>query len=197
MMTIKTTIKENLALVIGLSLPVLLIVLFFAATVIPKSMVAPPQYEMLFTVAKYDYANPPEYVLSYSVKDRRLMVTAKKTEGKTLNPSQNVLMAYDPKSNTSREMQIDTSAAEAAPGAAVAIEDVETFEIDTAAVSPDGYQLEGPNYQDGGLVGGLFGGGYRHSQYRITKGSVAYPLPRTGQYDYYNQVHFIGWIIRK
>jgi hypothetical protein len=197
MMTIKTYIKENLALVIGLSLPIILIVLFFAATVIPKSMVPPPQYKMLFTVVKYDYANPPAHLFSYSVKDRKLMVTAKHVENKAINASQNILMAYDPATQTTREIQHDTAAAEAAPGAVLLVESTKAMELDTASVSPDGYSLDRPNYQDGGLVGGLFGGGYRNSQYRIVKGSVAYPLPRSVQYDYYNQVNFLGWIIKE
>lgn len=67
-MTIKNFVKENLVLLIGLILPLLLIVLFFVATVIPKSMATPPQYEMLFTVVKYDYQNASDFLLNYSVK---------------------------------------------------------------------------------------------------------------------------------
>lgn len=46
-------------------------------------------------------------------------------------------------------------------------------------------------------MGGLFGGGYRNTGFRITKGSVGYKLPETQQDFYYNQVKFIGWVIKK
>ena len=50
-------------------------------------------------------------------------------------------------------------AAEAAPGAVLLVESTKAMELDIASVSPDGYSLDRPNYQDGGLMGGLFGGG--------------------------------------
>lgn len=195
-MAIKTYIKENLVLVIGLSLPLLLIVLFFAATVIPKSMTAPPQYEMLFTVTKYDYQDAPESLLNYTVKDRKLVATAKRNENKPINSNQNTLMTYDPKTQSVREIQVD-AAAVSTSGKAVVVEETKHFEIDPSAVSPDGYSLEEPNYQDGGLIGGLFGGGYNNAQYRIVKDSIGYPLPRSVQLNYYNQVKFIGWVIKQ
>ena len=43
-MPLKNFIKENFVLVVGLALPVLLVVLFFVASVLPKSMAVPPQY---------------------------------------------------------------------------------------------------------------------------------------------------------
>ena len=45
----KKFVKENLVLVVGLTLPLMLVLLFFVATLIPKAMGTPPQYEMLFT----------------------------------------------------------------------------------------------------------------------------------------------------
>ena len=74
----KNWIKENLVLAIGLTLPLLLIVLFFVASVLPKSMGKPPQYEMLFSTMKYEYQKSPDYVLDFKVKDKKIMVSAKK-----------------------------------------------------------------------------------------------------------------------
>jgi hypothetical protein len=88
----KNWIKENLVLVVGLTLPLLLIVLFFVATVIPKAFGTPPQYEMLFTSMRYDYQKQPEYALDFSVKNRQLMVTAKKGDEK--NPVYNKILVY-------------------------------------------------------------------------------------------------------
>ncbi|NOS95053.1 MAG: hypothetical protein HOP26_01355, partial [Methylotenera sp.] len=74
----KNFIKENLVLVIGLTLPLLLIVLFFVATVIPKVMGTPPQYEMLFTTNHYDYQNPADYLLEFAVKNQQLTIKVRK-----------------------------------------------------------------------------------------------------------------------
>lgn len=192
----KNFIKENLVLVIGLALPVLLIVLFFAATVIPKSFGTPPQYEMLFTTVKYDYQNKPDYMLDFNVKNNQLMVKAKKNEDKN-NYGSNLkkLMAYDGKTETVREISIDTS--KFTDGMELVLEETKSLTIDTSAVSPDGYTLEGPNYGGSGLVSGLFGGGYRNSGFRLKKGSVGYKVPNQQADYYYNQLQFVGWIIKK
>lgn len=195
-MAFKKFLRENLVLAIGLSLPLLLIVLFFVATVIPKSMATPPQYEMLFTVTKYDYQNAPDYLLSYMVKDKHLVVKAKKSEEKPKNSNINTLLVYDAKTETVREINVDTSKLNETDHEML-VEETKSYEIDNSPLSPDGYRLEGPNYSGGGLIGGLFGGGYRNTGFRITKGSVGYKLPETQQDFYYNQVKFIGWVIKK
>jgi hypothetical protein len=192
---VKNFIKENLVLVIGLVLPLLLIVLFFVATVIPKSLGTPPQYEMLFTTTKYDYQNKPEYVLDFNVKNQQLMVKAKKYEEKNYNNMSRLLMAFDGKTETVREIKIDAS--KFSDGNEVLLEETKNLNIDTTAVSLDGYTLEGPNYGGNGLLGGLFGGGYRNGGFRLKKGSVCYKVPTLQPDYYYNQVQFIGWVIKK
>ena len=191
----KNWIKENLVLAIGLTLPLLLIVLFFVASVLPKSMGTPPQHEMLFTTMKYEYESSPDYLLDFNVKNKQLMVKAKKNDDKGKNFNSKRLMAYDGKTETVREIAIDVS--KFANESEVILDETKNFSIDTSAVSPDGYALEGPNYGNNGLVGGLFGGGYRNNGYRIKKGSVAYKLVNTPVDYYYDQVKFIGWVVKK
>ena len=191
----KNFIKENLVLVIGLALPVLLIVLFFVATVIPKSMGTPPQYEMLFTTTKYDYQNKPKYVIDFNVKNQQLMANSKKNDEKNYNNATKILMAYDGKTETVREIKIDAS--KLTEGNEVLLEETKNLSIDTAVISPDGYMLEGPNYGGNGLVGGLFGGGYRNTGYRLKKGGVGYKVPNMQPDYYYSQLQFIGWIAKK
>ena len=191
----KNFIKENLVLVIGLALPVLLIALFFVATVIPKSMGKPPQYEMLFTTTKYDYQNKPEYVIDFNVKNQQLMANSKKNDEKNYNNATKILMAYDGKTETVREIRIDAS--KLTEGNEVLLEETKNLSVDTAVISPDGYTLEGPNYGGNGLVGGLFGGGYRNTGYRLKKGGVGYKVPNMQPDYYYSQLQFIGWIAKK
>lgn len=198
----KNFIKENLVLVIGLVLPVLLIVLFFVATVIPKSMGTPPQYEMLFTTTRYDYQNKPEYVLDFYVKNQQLIAKSKKNDEKNYNNASKILMAYDGKTETVREITFDAAklidAAKLTDGAEMILEETKNLSIDTNVVAPDGYTLESSNYgsSGNGLVGGLFGGGYRNTGYRLKKGSVGYKVPNLQPDYYYSQLQFIGWVAK-
>ena len=191
----KNFIKENLVLVIGLALPVLLIVLFFVATVIPKAYNTPPQYEMLFSVVNYNNQNRPDFDLSFSVKNQQLMVKPKKIEGKDNYNNTKKLMAYDGKTETMREIAIDHS--KLSDGAAMVLEETQAMTIDAATTSPDGYVLEDPNYNGNGLVGGLFGGGYRNQGYRLKKGSIGYKISNQQGNYYYDQMQFIGWVVKK
>ncbi|MDD2933167.1 MAG: hypothetical protein PHO76_04715 [Methylotenera sp.] len=194
----KNFIKENLVLVIGLTLPLLLIVLFFVATVIPKVMGTPPQYEMLFTTNHYDYQNPADYLLEFAVKNQQLTIKVRKNESKDKNYTSKKLMAYDGKTETVREIVVDIAkTTEATTGNAVVLEETKNMAIDTSSISPDGYSLDGPSYGGSGLVGGFFGGGYRNSGFRLKKGGVGYQVPNTQQNTYYNQMQFIGWVIKK
>lgn len=194
----KKFIKENLVLFIGLTLPLLLVLLFFVATVIPKSMATPPQHEMLFSITKYEYENSPEYSLDFMVKDARLVVKVKKNDDKTKNHNSKKLMAYDGKTETVREIVLDAAKVAAlANSGEMILRETKNMTLDVSNLSPDGYTLEGPNYVGNGLVGGLFGGGSYSNGYRIKKDSFAYKLPNTQPDSYYSEVKFIGWVVRK
>lgn len=191
----KNFVKQNLVLVIGLTLPLLLILLFVMATVIPKSMGTPPQYEMLFSATQYDYQNTSGFALNFDVKNKQLMIKPKKNEDRNVNYNQERLFVYDGKTETTREITLDNS--KFIDGAVQVLEETKSFEIDTNHVSPDGYTLDGPSYGGGGMMMGMFGGGSHNSGYRIKKGAVAYKVPYYKGDAYYNQMRFIGWIVKK
>ncbi len=195
----KNFVKENLVLVVGLTLPLLLILLFFVASVIPKVFSAPPQYEMLFTTSRYDYQSPHDYRLDFLVKNQKLIVKVRKIDTKErMSYDTKLLMAYDGKTETVREINVDmTQAAAVGDGNEAVLQETSSWLIDESRVSPDGYVLDGPSYRDGGLVGGIFGGGYHNGGFRLKKGSVGYKIPDTQGAYYYNQLHFIGWVIKK
>ena len=191
----KNWIKENLVLVIGLSLPILLIVLFFLATVVPKSLSTPPQYEMLFTTLKYEYENSPAYLVDFKVVNHQLMAAVKKNNDKSRNYNSKKLMAYNPKTETVREITIDLAKAAEANIDEVVLAETKDLKVDSSVVSPDGYQLDGSRYSNSGLIAGLFGVGSRNSGYRLKKGAVAYKVQTTQPDYYYSDFKFVGWVV--
>lgn len=192
----KNFIKENLVLVIGLSLPILLIVIFFLATVLPKSLSTPPQYEMLFTILKYEYENSRIYQVDFEVVNQQLMAKVKKNFDTGRNYNSKKLMAYNPKTESVREISIDLAkVAESSDGKEVVLDETKDLKIDASVLSPDGYQLDGANYGNSGLMGGLFGVGNHNSGYRIKKGAVAYKVETSQPDYYYSDLKFVGWVI--
>lgn len=193
----KNLIKENLVLVIGLALPVLLIVLFFAATVIPKMYSTPPQYDMLFTVLKYDYAGYPDYIIDFSVKDNKLVGRVKKNDDKKMINHSYHLMVYNIKTESMREIEIDLSQTALMKADDVVLDETKNLKIDASHISPDGYIMENQRYSNNGLIGGLFGVGGGNTGYRLKKGSASYKINTLQNNYYYDQLHFIGWVIKK
>lgn len=194
-MSLKNLVKRNLVLIIGMTLPLLLIVLFFVASVLPKSMGTPPQYEMLFTTTRYEN-QPPEYLYDVLVRDGRLMVKVSKNDRKDRGYQSTRLMAFDGRTESVREIPLDI--ANSAGSEPVVLPAAQGWKIDTANASPDGYVLDTPRYGSGSLLGGLFGMGYRDNEYRLKKGRVGYRIPTTQPgYYYYGQLQFIGWVVSK
>lgn len=201
----KNFIKKNLVLVIGLSLPVLLIAFFFLATVLPKSLSVPPQYDMLFSINHYDYPACAEcndwkkdIRIDLVVRDGILKAHISKVDSKNQNYYATRLLSYDGKSESVREIQYDMAKlADSTDGAEITLDETRYMVIDTASKSPDGYIFEGQYYGGGGLVTELFGGGYRNHGYRIKKGAVGYKLPPFQNEYYYNNLKFIGWVVSK
>lgn len=195
----KNFVKDNLVLVVGLTLPLLLILLFFVATVIPKALGTPPQYEMLFTTTRYDYQNPPDYDLIFSVKNQNVVVKMRKVgQQQRMGHYTKLLMAYDGRTETVREINLDmTQFSKITDGNEALLQETSGWMIDASPVSPDGYKLDLPSYESGGLVGGIFGGGYRNNSYRLKKDGIGYRIPDMQGAYYYNQLQFVGWVIKK
>lgn len=197
-MSLKNFVKQNLVLIMGMTLPLVLIVLFFVASVLPKSMSTPPQYEMLFTTTKYE-SQAQEYLYDIVIKDEQLMVKVRKNSDKNIGYQSTRLMAFDGRTQTVREIPLDiANAAEVADGEPVSLLSTQGWKIVTASVAPDGYSLDAPRYSGGNLLGGLFGVGYRDNEYRLKKDGVGYRIPsEQSGYHYYGQLEFIGWVLSK
>lgn len=194
----KKFIKDNFVLVVGLALPILLIVFFFIATVIPKSMATPPQYEMIFTTVDYRHQNTADYSVDYLIKDKHIMVKAKWRDDKHRSYNSEKLMAYNGKTNTVREIEVDVDAIGLnATYNAIILDITKHLKINTKRMAPDGYHFEHTRYGSGGLLGGLFGGSRHNRDHRLKKGVVAYAIPDNEANYYYRQVKFLGWVVKK
>jgi len=197
-MPLKNFIKENFVLVTGLALPVLLVVLFFVASVLPKSMAVPPQYEMLFTEMRYDNQSMSPYNVDFFIKDGVLKarVWENPRQGGMVNRKK--LLAYDGKTQSVREIAYDVSKIGKVPDQTeVVLDEVKNMKVDGSEKAPDGYEFENGGYGSGGLVTDIFGGGYRTGMPRVTKGAAVFKIPNNGNNYYGTNIQFLGWVIQK
>lgn len=197
-MAVKDFLKENLVLIMGLTLPVILVVLFFAAAVLPKWLAPPPQYAALFTASRYEYGTPPPVQIGFFVADGILKARVGKNNDKNQSYQSRKLMLYDGKSDSVREIAYDLAKLNAlSDGSETILDETRNLRIDSSFRAPDGYEFEGAGYGHGGLVQELFGGGYRNRGPRIKKGAAAYKISLPSHYAgyYYGDAQFIGWVV--
>ena len=195
-------IKNNLVLVSGIALPILLVLGFFILSKAPQVLSDPPLYDFLVISYDYDYQSSSNYTLSFEVRDNHLhgKATPRQEDDLRTNRQNARIFRYDVAGNSFEELVYDLP------------EDLDMMEepvslqlgaigelmLDKRSKSPDGYQFEYLGYRgNGGILGDIFGMGRRYeSNFVLKKGSAHFPLTApTGDPHYFpRDLHFMGWI---
>ncbi|OGX24547.1 MAG: hypothetical protein A3D10_08330 [Omnitrophica WOR_2 bacterium RIFCSPHIGHO2_02_FULL_48_11] len=172
--------KENIPLIIGLSIPALMIV-FVALSIYLPTFFVQPKINFLYSSGG-DYYSASRY----TVRDHHLAeneirypenyATARWPEVR--------LFVHDVVKNTSRE---------------ITPSEAQTLYLDSQTESPDGFSVVSGS-GDGGLISIFFFAGIdSYYQKYIKRGNFSRKLnltPDVGRDNYYNnQIRFIGWII--
>ena len=200
----KKWIRQNLVLLSGILLPVLLVGGFFILSNLPRQLADPPQYDFLLVGYRYDYQHPASYYLSFEVRDGRLngRVVPKDGSNANYNRQTAAIFRYVAASNTFEEIEYDLPEGledleESIP---IALKETNGLKLDKRARSPDGYTFEYLGYRGrGGLLGEMFGMRRRYDSLYVLKKDSAYfdlPLPSSDTI-YQNDLHFMGWIVEE
>jgi len=198
----KQWIKQNLVLLSGIVLPVLLVGAFFVLSNLPTQLADPPRYDFLLVGYRYDYQHPGSYYLSFEVRDDRLTgkVVPKEDGNSGYNRQTASIYRYSAANNTFEEIEYDLpeNLEDLGKTVPLSLEKTRDLKLDKRSVSPDGYKFEYLGYGGrGGLLGEIFGmdRGY-DSNYVLTKGSAHFDLPMPSSDTWYqDDLHFMGWII--
>jgi hypothetical protein len=189
-------IRKNPMIAAGIILPAVVALFFILATAVPRWLVEPPAYDFLFT--HYDYrGSPPAVELRFDVHQQKLR--ARVFETKNSYGSVPRLLLYNASEGTVVELFVDVpgDAESFDDGEEVAIPDLANAKISTARTAPDGYSVNDPNYQNGGIMRAFFGGGRRQGL-SISKSGAVVGIPDVGDDRYYyNNARFIGWITER
>lgn len=186
--------KENSLLIIGASLPIVVIVIFLLATYLPKLWVKPPEYSFIYLVHHYNNPNTQNFVHIES-KNGELEAWAEK--GKPT--PQNVQMyVYDSKAQASREIPIpavnfsDTPDAQIIP---VTIPEIQNLTVSNSTTAPDGYTITMPSPY-GGMSSLFYSNSNKQTLFVLSKNGnkIEVPSPLISQ-PYLSTANFLGWII--
>jgi len=185
-------LKENFALIIGLGLPVILVISFLLARYLPQHNDEPPNYELVFSVMRYDNHSP--FHIDFIVKDQKLymkLMNKKEHEGANVRE----LFIYNGQKESTRKIHYSLPDHLINLQNEILVKEFSPYVIDTNSKSPDGYELEPASYRSRGLLGELFGSNASKHLHRVKKtGGRSFPISDYGSEFSYGNLSFIGWI---
>ncbi len=197
----KTFLKENPTIAFGLGLPLLLVLVFLLVSGIPTLLVAPPQYEVLYTTNSYNYSNG----VQVSVVNGKVQVVY---QGSVLNRQQPHIWRYNPQTGGVKEIgytlppglippgQQPNTPADASKTTLIDVPELNELAVDASSIAPDGYEfvVEGNHYSRNLFTGLFYSSRYRYEA-TLTKSGRTVRLPNTTNRYYSGQTRLIGWII--
>lgn len=196
-------LKDNFVLVVGLTLPILLMVGFIVFSTLPRSLSDPPQYDLIFAVPDYSVpVNSLPVSVILLVKDGILKAqytrVAPAPNGGYYGTGWKKLYRYQAGPQTVRELPfgIPQDVASIAPTREDTVDATKELKLDSTLRAPDGYELDHGSNSGRGLLTDIFWS-TRSSEPRIRKGASSVRL-RTGDSRttfYTGNVEFIGWVV--
>lgn len=184
--------RKNPALATGITLPIVMVLLFSVAALIPRLLVEPPHYGLLFSMKSY--SPDGEYDYRFTVENNALKWEMRRLPASKGEGGYNYrLYWYDPANKFVHELPLETSRYVGTSWVTLPLKETEQWKISPELVAPDGYRLHNDykRTSDLGLI--LFSGSQRNAIH-IAKNSriiSIYP-PKTSRAI--NIPEFIGWI---
>jgi hypothetical protein len=199
-MPFKEFVKANLVLVVGLTLPILLMAGFLVASGLPERIGDPPKYSLVFAVTDFSQGVSGIPVsVSFVVQDGVLKAQYIKLPPQPtgyVNNAWKKLYVYDAATQKVEQLSFGFPPnMDAIEGTVVEVVDAtRTMQLNTTLQSPDGYELSRDYGSRSGLINEIFWGGGYSNEYRLRKGSSSIRLPLASGNAPYGTVEFVGWV---
>ena len=178
-------IRKNLSLIIGLSIPVVVLIVITLAVTLPR-LFSSPTYNFLYTTDQVDYYYARSSYRFYSVENKKLIVEPRpsvdpkdaSSYGKIPERTPSIYV-FDVTTNRSRE---------------VTYEEAAKLTLDINDLAPDGFRIE--NGGRNGIIPEIVGGSSDYGKKYLVGHGVRreITLMNSPSYSYYN-FRFFGWII--
>jgi hypothetical protein len=166
-------IRKNFSLIVGVSIPILMI-LFVAGSIYLPGLFVKPKFNFLYATGD-DYFNSGQYI----VQGGKLVKKEIEESGKSyVFPGEIKLFIHDVSQNESRE---------------VSFEEAQDLDLDPNVKSPDGFEVVYGSRGEG-FFPFLFGTRADYSTRYLKGHNVSKKLNVQLSGGYYNNFRFLGWI---
>lgn len=186
-------LRQNPMLAAGILLPLVVVVFFMLATMIPRWLVDPPAYDFVFTSIQGN-STGPAVELSFVVEGDRIRARVYQSE----QPYRNLprLFLFEHETQSVREITVTLPAAveDFEDGDYIDVPGLESRTVSTRREAPDGYEIYGPNYRGGDFFPFYRSRGY--SALTLSKNGAVIEVPQVGASGtYYYNATFLGWLL--
>jgi len=188
-------IRENRILLLGILLPLFLVFLFEIAYFLPRWLVKPPQYDLLYLASPYPHSGA-----SFNVVDGKLSVSINPQIRKGELPMPRLFL-FEAKTQTSKEIPIELPAVNknSTPyqKESLSIPALENLNISSNETAPDGYKAELSSPSFGGAIGLLLSHSYKRNFVISKNGNIIQLSEEANSLKGYQSIKFLGWVVPK
>lgn len=177
--------RKNISLIIGLSIPVLMIVLVAASIYLPGLFAPSPHVNFLYVIGDHDYYAGQEYVVEQGRLAKQVVnIEVKNYPERYTPPSVSRLFVHDVAMNRSKQ---------------ISFEEAQGLPLDPSVQSPDGFEVVHGSRGDG-LYPFFFDHSVDYNTWYLKGHNVSKKLNVEALEDrsyYFRRIRFLGWIGEK
>ena len=186
----KAFLRENLVLVAGISLPVVLALVFMLATYLQNAGMMAPQYKVLFATNYFKQNGYNNYPYTFIIEDNTVVLNYEPQEKGNWHNRLPQLYLFDPATQITKQIDVP-KIRDQKEAQDIIVTGVPKGEYTTTDESPDGFIFEKSYRGSGNLMTEIFGGGYRkRSEHALRKNGFSMRVPESKPYN----TELIAWV---
>ena len=188
-------LRKNMMIVVSIALPLLVVLFFAMASVLPNLYSTPPAHDLLLSFQGRATSKTAQVKIILSVIDGQLRAVTSPLDN-TYYDNYPRLFRYNHSSDEVSEISIPIpdNITELKDGTVIPIPELAGVRVSDKLKAPDGYEFSGRR-RGGGFVTEMFGGSRHRNDVRISKnGAVIRVRLPTSDY-WYNDARFVGWVL--
>lgn len=193
---IASVLKDNAVLIAGIALPVLLVLLFAFARVLPEKVVADPQYRAIFLSRSWNGLGTYNFDVGDDGKLALTYIKNKDTIPVQTPVEPNKILIFNGVTGTMDVIKVETPDLPAGKDrVTVPVKGLETTKLSKDPVAPDGYSFRAESYRSSSLITEVFTYHSSHIPNSIVKDSRSIPITKPSG-PYYPYLDFLGWELK-
>jgi len=191
----RTFLRKNLMIVVSIALPLLLILFFALASILPRLYTDPPAYDLLLTFQGVSTAKTARLRIDLTVINGQVKAIASHAHD-TYSGNYPRLYRYSHLTGEVTEIGIPTpeDLGELTDEMVIPIPELEGLRVSDKLRAPDGYEFNSSR-RGGGLVTEMFGAARKRNDVRISKNGAVVRVRLPDSDYWYGGGRFLGWVL--